>query len=172
MHVFYISECGEYKSDNVLELMGKDCIPVSSSEDHKEELGSLEESHWPLDRAPKIKRLHSRWALFKKIMYVCKWRKGGRKGEEKRRKTVSTSLLVPHASQEESQLLSRAGSAFDSLFSFLAVKRDFGHVIVVYLMALYLPPPFPDQVCLLSYKEPQLISAPALSCYYLLSSTP
>lgn len=57
MHVFYISECGEYKSDNVLELMGKDCIPVSSSEDHKEELGIWKSPICPLDRALKIKRL-------------------------------------------------------------------------------------------------------------------
>lgn len=41
MHVIYISEHGEYKSDKVLELMGKDCILVSSSEDNKEELGIL-----------------------------------------------------------------------------------------------------------------------------------
>lgn len=92
----------------------------------------------------------------------------GKEGEEKRGKTVFTCLLVPHASQEESQLLNQAGSGFDSLFSFLAVKCDFSLVISVYLLALYLPPPFPDQVCLLSYKEPQLMSALALSCDYLM----
>lgn len=52
MHVFYVSECGEYKSDNVLKLMGRDCIPVSSSKDRKEELGILEESHMPPWQGP------------------------------------------------------------------------------------------------------------------------
>ena len=40
MHVYYISELGEYKSDNVLELKGKDCTLGNSPEDLKEELGS------------------------------------------------------------------------------------------------------------------------------------
>lgn len=99
-------------------------------------------------------------------MWVNGGRKGRRKEEEEKGKTVLTSLFIQHASLEESQLLNWAGSAFDSLFSFLAVHHDFGHVIAVYLPALYLPLPFSDQVCLLSYKEPHFLSAPALSCYY------
>lgn len=39
MRVFYISERGGYKFDSVLELMGKECTLVSSSEDCKEDLG-------------------------------------------------------------------------------------------------------------------------------------
>lgn len=40
MHVYYTSEHGEYKFDNVLELKGQDCTLGNTSEDLKEELGT------------------------------------------------------------------------------------------------------------------------------------
>ena len=68
--VFYINECGEYKFDNVLQLMDKDYILGNSSKDLKEERGTQLASFMPFDMPFKIKRPHTAWAFFKKIIYV------------------------------------------------------------------------------------------------------
>lgn len=87
-------------------------------------------------------------------------KEGQKEGTERGRKNVPTSSLVQRASQEESLLLNGAGSAFGSFF-FLVVKRGSGPVIAVCLSSLSLLPTFSDQVCLLSYRAPDIISAPS-----------
>lgn len=87
-------------------------------------------------------------------------KEGQKEGTERGRKNVPTSSLVQRASQEESLLLNGAGSAFGSFF-FLVVKRGPGPVIAVCLSSLSLLPTFSDQVCLLSYRAPDIISAPS-----------
>ena len=77
--VFYINEHGEYKFDNVLQLMDKDYTLENSSEDQKEEIGTQLESFMPFDMPFKIKRPHTGWAFFKKIIYGFPWSEEGRR---------------------------------------------------------------------------------------------
>lgn len=66
--MFYINECGENKFDNVLQLMDKDILG-NSSKDLKEERDPVSVLH-TCDMPFKIKRPHTAWAFFKKIVYV------------------------------------------------------------------------------------------------------
>lgn len=71
MHVFYISEHEENKFDNILELTGKDCTLWCSSEDHKEELGTLKSPMYPSHALQDQEA--AREVVPFKMIYVHKW---------------------------------------------------------------------------------------------------
>ena len=59
--------------------MDKDYTLENSSEDQKEEIGTQLESFMPFDMPFKIKRPHTGWAFFKKIIYGFPWSEEGRR---------------------------------------------------------------------------------------------
>lgn len=146
--------------------MDKDYTLGNLSEDLKEEIGTQLESFVPFDMLFKIRRPHTGWAFFKKIIYVFPWseegRRHGRKGGRWGGKT-SNKLVGPARCPGESPWLNQAASVFGSWF-FLVVERGLGPVLAVCLSAVSVFPTLPRQVSLLSHKAPDIISAPALTC--------
>ena len=150
--MFYINEHGEYKFDNVLQLMDKDYTLENSSEDQKEEIGTQLESFMPFDMPFKIKRPHTGWAFFKKIIYVFPWseegRRHGRKVGRKDFQQAGWSSTLPRRIP-----MAESGWSVFGSWLFLVVECGLDPVLAFCLSAVSVFPTLPCQVSLLSHKE-------------------